>query len=530
MTHRHIGVVGSGPSGMAAAWNLAAAGHDVTVIDVGLEIEPELAPLTEMIPPVDRDKVLDAVATRRGAPLPQQSDLPPKLPFGSDFVYRKIPASELVQDDKLDIKTSLALGGLSNSWGANVCALAERDMTGWPLSADDLAPYYQQLENILDISGDSGDAIDLLYPVSLPAKPHYPLSHHGRRILANVTRERERLVGSGLHCGRAKLAVGPKYSVAGVGCVSCGLCMHGCPHRAIFNGADVMRQLLLRQNVRYLKNRFVLKFFEHPDCVKVTCRFLPTGTLEEHKFTNLIVACGVFGSTAVVARSLNWCDLEFVVRDSQKYYFPYVCYQRAPGALTERVNTLAQIFIQDIGLKTTPHTVQCQLYGVNDLFFEALSKKFGPLAHLATILGTPLWERTMIGMVYLHSNDSITLRFRVSRNEEGPLGKVEAGPTRSTRPIFREFMGRLRNFSSVFGGRPLGFMAQPSPPGHSLHFGGSLPMSRTPRRGETDILGRPFGCRRVHVVDASVFPSIPGTPTTYAVMANSLRISGNLDV
>lgn len=39
------------------------------------------------------------------------------------------------------------------------------------------------------------------------------------------------------------------------------------------------------------------------------------------------------------------------------------------------------------------------------------------------------------------------------------------------------------------------------------------------------MLGRPHGLSRVHVVDASVLPSIPATTISYLVMANAHRIA-----
>ena len=61
--------------------------------------------------------------------------------------------------------------------------------------------------------------------------------------------------------------------------------------------------------------------------------------------------------------------------------------------------------------------------------------------------------------------------------------------------------------------------------GSSFHCGGSFPMRENPNGLETDILGRPAGLRRVHLVDASVFPSIPATTITFSVMANAHRIA-----
>ena len=42
---------------------------------------------------------------------------------------------------------------------------------------------------------------------------------------------------------------------------------------------------------------------------------------------------------------------------------------------------------------------------------------------------------------------------------------------------------------------------------------------------DTDIFGRPFGWKRVFVVDASVLPSLPATTTAFNTMANARRIA-----
>ncbi|MGH7981149.1 MAG: GMC oxidoreductase [Limisphaerales bacterium] len=49
-------------------------------------------------------------------------------------------------------------------------------------------------------------------------------------------------------------------------------------------------------------------------------------------------------------------------------------------------------------------------------------------------------------------------------------------------------------------------------------------MRPQPSGFETDCLGRPHGWSRLHVVDASVLPSVPATTITFSVMANAHRI------
>jgi choline dehydrogenase-like flavoprotein len=49
-------------------------------------------------------------------------------------------------------------------------------------------------------------------------------------------------------------------------------------------------------------------------------------------------------------------------------------------------------------------------------------------------------------------------------------------------------------------------------------------MTDQPKDFQSDTAGRPHGFSRVHVVDASVFPSIPAPNLTFTVMANARRI------
>src|SRR5450756_388635 len=67
-------------------------------------------------------------------------------------------------------------------------------------------------------------------------------------------------------------------------------------------------------------------------------------------------------------------------------------------------------------------------------------------------------------------------------------------------------------------------MLRVGPPGRGFHTGGTFPMRANPGPFEVDVLGRPHGFTRVHVVDSSVFPSLPATTITLSVMANAHRI------
>ena len=61
--------------------------------------------------------------------------------------------------------------------------------------------------------------------------------------------------------------------------------------------------------------------------------------------------------------------------------------------------------------------------------------------------------------------------------------------------------------------------------GGSQHLGSSFKMSIKPTASDTDIYGRPLGYKNVHVIDATILPSLPTATIVFASMSNSLRIS-----
>ena len=65
-------------------------------------------------------------------------------------------------------------------------------------------------------------------------------------------------------------------------------------------------------------------------------------------------------------------------------------------------------------------------------------------------------------------------------------------------------------------------------PGGSTHFGGSFEMSKDPNKFQTDILGRPFGLKKVHIVDASILPTLPAATIVYNTVANCIRITDRI--
>ena len=87
--NRTVCVVGSGPAAVAAASALVEQGVDVTMIDVGLDLESESAALRARLyesPPEDWRP--DDIAALKTGHRPAADGLPAKRTYGSDYPFR----------------------------------------------------------------------------------------------------------------------------------------------------------------------------------------------------------------------------------------------------------------------------------------------------------------------------------------------------------------------------------------------------------------------------------------------------------
>ena len=165
--------------------------------------------------------------------------------------------------------------------------------------------------------------------------------------------------------------------------------------------------------------------------------------------------------------------------------------------------------------------VHAQLYTWNEFFAHDLIRNYG-----ARLPGSePLWRmlarRLIVAQVFLHSAHSA--RIGLTLASDGRLVPTETGND-ETDAVSGKAAARIAEVLKLAGLLPLGFARRQGAVGSSFHVGGSVPMAKLPEAGQADILGRPRGLSRVHLVDASVFPRIPATTITFSVMANAHRI------
>jgi choline dehydrogenase-like flavoprotein len=244
-------VIGSGPAGVACAKALLAQGVRVTMLDAGLRLEPERAELIRQMAAKDAAQwTADERAAIKSGMEAGAKGIGQKLQFNSDFAYRETAEKNPWRGAGTGLLPSLALGGLSNVWGAAMLPHRDEDIADWPVKNAGLAPHYRAVAGFTEVAAQPDDLDDWF--------PTYQDQPHGLRpgaqaaaLLRNLNRHRDALRAGGWRFGRSRIAVRAQDSLRGPGCVYCRECMGGCVYGCIYNSADTVKELLQDRNFSY---------------------------------------------------------------------------------------------------------------------------------------------------------------------------------------------------------------------------------------------------------------------------------------
>ncbi len=496
-------VIGSGASGVACASALLAAGRRVHMLDVGIALEPERQTR------VDSARARGALTASNAPWLAEQNTsdrIPRKLVFGSDFPFRHAKEHLNLSSDNFGAEPSFARAGLSTVWGAAALPFSSHDIADWPVTERDLAPHFAACGALLGLSAEVDDLAEWL-PLHGSPRGRLETSKQARILLETMQRSRADLARRGLRFGRARVAARSDA------CVYCGLCLHGCPERAIYSADQTLRTLMNDPRFSYQDGAVV----ERIDDGGVYWRARGAAETSMLRAERIFLAAGALSSTSILLKSANAYDRTVRILDSQYFVLPLLMFRGGGKTREEKLHTMAQLFLELRDPGISPYTIHLQLYTYNSLMAGMMRRRLGAL-------GEPLarWGDAHFVLVqgYLHSKHSGFAE--LTQRRDGLEARGVRVP--ESRGVIDKVVGGLTRMSAQIGAIPVAPLMEIAEPGRGFHIGGSLPMSAAPTYFETDTLGRPFGWRRVHVVDATVLPSIPATTITYPVMANAHRI------
>ena len=531
-------IIGSGPAAVGAAMVL----DHVHVVDAGGSLESvaaeRAASLGRKAPSLwPKDDVEWLKSTLQ----PNTNGVETKLSFGSRYPY-EIPKSGPAWDVRGGLKPSFAFGGLSTVWGASVLPYRQDEITKWPITLKELEPHYRAVLAETGVAGVRDD-LEEIFPSYHEAPSLLETSPQAMAVLARWHKNRRKLVEAGFRWGKSRLLVGGKHAEASAGrwsyhgsnelaaekaCVECGMCMYGCPYDLIYSSRQSIRKWHGEGKINYEAGVLVEGFKELGDRVEVWGRNLTTRAEWRGETERLFLGGGVLSSTAMVMRSLGIEKQPVEILDSQYFTVPLLSFRGTAGVRESRLHTLAQIFLEIMPAEISKQLIHLQIYTYNDMITRVLQQKAGPLAGFLDPIIRQMEGRLFFLQGYLHSNDSGRLRIKMVTAHDGQKKfLVEPMVNPKVGGMVRKVLAKLASHLGDLGFCPILPMASLGEPGRGFHSGGSMPMGGDSQEHPivTDRLGRPNGLKRVHVIDASTFPSISATTITLTAMANARRIA-----
>ena len=517
-----VAVLGSGPAGVACARALLAAGARVTLFDGGARADPvpdeRYAPLRDQEPEAWDPALVDAL---RQEFQPNLGAVPLKPVLGSLHPYAQEHPAKPSPEAGIPAWPSLAAGGLSTVWGASILPYRDRDLAEWPLGERELAEHYRAVLRFMPLAGEH-DALAAILPLYTDDPGQMPPTPQIASLVGDLAKNASKLRRAGIVAGRSRLALQTTANHGpGSACRRAGVCLHGCPYSSIYRTDLEVARMTTDPAFDYRPGQVVERVEEVADHVALQVRN-GAGAPETARFERAFVATGVLSSTRLGLMALGAHDQDVDLQDSQYFTVPLLRLPPAPVSTTTSGVTLAQAFLEIDSPEVSANSVHVQIYGYSDLVLREVAGRLRLPPALVERRGQSLLGRLMLAQCYLHSNSSDPIRVRLQRDEtlhfERPAD--DARPRAEVQKVVRRLLRAFRELRTLVLTPQLHVWES----GRGNHLGGTFPMARKPRGLQSDVLGRPGGLERVHLVDGSVLPTIPATTVTFSIMANAHRI------
>ncbi|MCO5064236.1 MAG: GMC family oxidoreductase [Rhizobiaceae bacterium] len=414
------------------------------------------------------------------------------------------------------------IGGRSKFYGAALYRMRESDFReveheaglspAWPISYDDLEPYYEQAEILFRVHGaPDGDPSD---PPRRKPFPGAPIPHGP--IVSDMVR---RLEASGTPT--AAIPVGIDYGDGG-SCVLCATCDgHFCTLDAKMDAETAaMRPALATGNVYLSTQTECLKVETSADGNRATGVVLRRGGAEHVVKAPVIAVCGGLpGSAGLLRRSRNERHPDglgnaggalgrYLAGHSVGMIFPFVSWKTVPPIFTKTfaINSFYE------SAPDWPYPTGVVQIGGQMPFWEEASRPIRPIAK----------------MIGLHSLISFYMTETVPTREAGLTfegdeisGRVE--PVHSLKTF-----AKLRELA-VAAFRRAGYrsLARTRPP-YLWHEVGTVRFGTDPQTSVLDPDCQVHGISGLYVVDASTLPSAGAVNTALTIIALALRAGDHI--
>jgi choline dehydrogenase-like flavoprotein len=398
----------------------------------------------------------------------------------------------------------------------------------WPLSYDDLEPYYTQAEYLYQVHGARGED-----PTDPPASKPYrfpPISHESR--IQQLSDDLKRLGHRPFHLPVGVLLdeQNPHQSK----CIRCSTC-DGFPC-LVQAKADAhvicVEPALQHSNVELLtKSRVTHLETDRSGRIITRVHVDRDGVPETYSANIVVSSCGAANSAALMLRSANDKHPNGLANSSDQVGRNYMCHTNSVMlALSKCENP----------------TVFQKTFGLNDFYFASKDWDF-PMGHISFVgksdadilaAGAPkIVPGFTLDLMAKHSMDfwitsedlpDPSNRVTVTRNGQIQLS-YKPNNEEGHKRLQAKLKSLLKHVNCTEEVIPLNaYIGKRIPLAGVAHQNGTLRFGRDPKTSVLDIHCKAHDLENLYAVDASFFPSCGAMNPALTVMANALRVGDHL--
>ena len=432
------------------------------------------------------------------------------------------------------------VGGNTKVYGAALLRFRKEDFgeirheggisPAWPLSYEELEPYYAEAERVYHVHGERG--LDPTEPPASGPYAHPPVSHEPRiqRLFDDFHRigRKPFMLPLGIMLDEAS----PRKSK----CIRCGTC-DGFPC-LVDAKADAqiacVEPALEHTNVTLLTNSLVTRLETSPSGREVTKVHVErNGAPEEYSADIVVVSCGAINSAALLLRSGSDQHPRGLANGSDVVGRNYMFH-----------NNSAMLAISK---EENPTSFQ-KTIGLNDYYFRDEEGGFEhPLGHIQ-MLGKSDAEMLRGDAPALAPGMALDVMARHSidfwmTSEDLPLpenrvtldkkGRIVLSYTGNNLKGHKRLMAKLKGMLGKIGCQdkllPSAlYLGKKIPIAGTAHQCGTLRFGRDPKTSALDVNCKAHEVDNLYVVDASFFVSSTAVNPGLTIMANALRVGDHL--
>jgi len=514
-THYDVIIIGSGAGGGTLAWKLAPSGKRVLLIE-------------------------------RGDYVPREKENWSTKAVNQEGRYNTREEWRDSKGKALHPHTNYFVGGNTKFYGSALFRLRREDFgelrhhggcsPAWPISYEELEPYYTQAEHLYQVHGERG--VDPTEPpASAPYK--YPAVSHEPRI-QQLSEDFERLGLKPFH-----VPIGIKLNEQNrrkSACIRCATCDgHPCLINAKSDAQVIcVDPALEHPNVTLVTGAYVSRLDTDASGRQVTgVQVERNGAREAYSADVVVVSAGAINSAALLLRSAS---------------------DRHPRGLANGSDVVGRHYMGHVNsvlmaVSRCPNpTVFQKTLAVNDFYLGSPEWQY-PMGHISFVgkldgdtlaAGAPAiapgWTLDLMGKhsldFWLTSEDLPDPENRVTLDREGRIVLTykpnnEEGHKRLIRKL--ESLMQQQTACPIHGhechqglfSRNL-FLGQRIPLAGVAHQNGTIRFGHDPKTSALDPNCRAHEVDNLYVVDASFFPSSGAVNPALTIMANALRVGDHL--